>query len=153
MKKELRMDDQFTLYLQSLGMGSVFIESIYRFYNCFLQIADEQATDLFVSEYVNDDGQRQFMGVCFFSDNFVYEVEDFVSDTPKMWIAKLTNNIAFIGLHAKNYDFKNATLASRLILDSSWLQGTTFGLTGKASGDNCTHLLEIVRKYLKPNLK
>ena len=75
-----------------------------------------------------------------------------MSESPKIWIAKLAGNIGCFGLTHKDYDFHDAKPASRLNLECIWQRGTRFVLDVKTSGDNCSHLLEILNKYLKPNL-
>lgn len=146
------MDKNFTDYYTSIGMGSVLIEKMSTIHDQFIHIVDDPPQDVVVSEYVTKDGQRQYIGAFFFSNEFVYEVENLMSESPKIWIAKLTGNIGSFGLTPKDYDFHDAKPASRLNLECIWQRGTHFVLDVKTSGDNCSHLLEIINKYLKPNL-
>ncbi|MCK4814490.1 hypothetical protein KA005_01865 [bacterium] len=146
------MDQKFTDYYTSLGMGSVLIEKISTIHDQFMHIVDDPPQDVVVSEYVTEDRQRQYMKACFFSDSFVYEVEDWMSESYKIWIANLAGNIGCFCLTPRDYDFHAANPASRLNLECYWKSGSNFMLDIKTSWDNCTHLVAIVNKYLKPNL-
>lgn len=142
----------FSDYYKSLGMGPVLIEKMSAIQDQFMHIVDDPPQDVVVSEYVTDDGQRQYLGAFFFSNKFVYEVENLMSEQPKLWIAKLADNIGSLGLTPRDYDFHEAKPASRLNLECQWHRGTSFELNIKTSGENCSHLLQIITKYLKPSL-
>ncbi len=142
-------------YLKSIGMGLVLIDRANTLHDQFVAITGitrESVLDAFVSEYVTEDGQRQYSKLLFFTDTEVCEIENFLSDTPIIWIAKITNNLGYVGLTPKEYDFAEESPASRLKLDCSWIQGTSFTFGIQASGNNCKPLLELVRKYLLPNV-
>ena len=146
------MNNKFTDYYKSIGMGDTLVEKVLELLKYFQQIAVEEIKDTLLSEYVADDGQREYIRVFFFSENYVYEVENPFSPSPKMWIAKLESNIGFLGLTPRDFDFINPTASSRLNFQTCWPHGTEFILEMKTSGDNCMHLLNIVNKYLKPNI-
>ena len=50
------MDQKFTDYYTSLGMGSVLIEKISTIHDQFMHIVDDPPQDVVVSEYVTEDG-------------------------------------------------------------------------------------------------
>lgn len=146
------MNQSIVEYFKSIGMGKVLIDRASAIHDQYVAITEGTVQDALVSEYVTEDGQRQYSTVLFFTSTDVYEVENFLSDTPTMWLAKLTNNLASLGLTPKEYDFTTASPASRLNLNCRWIQGTSFVLHVQASGNNCKQLLEVVRKYLMPNV-
>lgn len=146
------MDSKFSDYYKSLGMGKLLIKKMSALHDQINSIMGDQPQDVVISEYVTEDGERQYTTVLLFTNKFVYEIENFISDSPKIWIAKLVKNIAYIALTPKDYNLMNVTKASRLNLECRWPQGLNFILDIKTSGDNCKHLLEILNKYIKPNL-
>jgi hypothetical protein len=146
------MDKKLNEYFESIGMGNVLISRISEFHDQFVAIAEEAIEDAFVSEYITEDGQRQYSSVLFFTKTYVYEIESFLSDTTNLWITKLTKNLACVGFTPKDYDFNKESPASRLNLKTHWMHGSKFMLDIKASGNNCKHLLELARKYFIPNI-
>lgn len=147
------MNQSIVEYLESIGMGQLLINKAAALHDQFVSISEGTLQDALVSEYVTEDGQREYLGLVFFNSTYVYEVEHFLADAPTMWIAKLTNNLSAVGLTPnKEYDFITASPASRLNLNCGWRQGTTFVLNIKTSGHNCDKLLYVVRKYLMPNV-
>jgi len=146
------MDKKFSDYYESLGMGKLLIEKMSSFHNQFNILMNGQPSDVMVSEYVTEDGQKQYTTASMFTDDYVFEIEKFISDSPKIWVAKLHNNIAHIGMTAKEYDYSEPTAASRLIVECRWIKDANFILDIKASGDNCRHLQEKNKKYIKNNI-
>ena len=127
------MDDKFKDYYKSLGMGDLLIAKMSSFHNQFNILMNEQPTDVMVSEYVTEDGQRQYTTATMFTDDYIFEIEKFISDSPKIWVAKIRNNVAHVGMTAKDYDYSEPTPASRLIVECRWLQDSNFILDIKAS--------------------
>lgn len=142
------MNQEITNYLKSLGMGEILIEKIGTYYNNFYRIYGETMDDAVISEYINEDGQRQYESLFFFSENHVFEVSNFLLAESKMWISCLNGNISYLGFTHKDFDYIAPTASSRLNVDTKWKQGTSFILNIKASGNNCLHLLNIVQKYM-----
>lgn len=146
------MNHEIISYLESIGMGQKLIGKVNSFYDYFNKINDEGIQDAVISEYVTEDGQRQYMHIYFFSENHVFEVSNFLSDEFKMWISKISGNIAHLGFTCKEFDFVAPTPASRLNFNTRWKNGTNFVLDISTTGDNCMHLLNMVRKYINPAL-
>lgn len=148
----MTMKPEIVEYLRSIGMGDLLVAQATAIHDQYIAITGKAIQDALVSEYVTEDGQRQYSTLFFFNDTDIYEAGNFLSDTPTMWIARLTRNLAYLGLTPKEYDFATASPASRLNLQCRWMQGTSFVLKVQTSGDNCKQLLEMVRKYLMPNV-
>lgn len=131
-------------------MGSVFIKRISDYHDKFVHLIGSKPDDIFVAEYPTEKGQRQYTGVIFFYKNWVGEVENLTADDPNMWIAPLNKNIQYIGLIPKNFDFKVATSESRLNFNCKWRYGD-FIFDYNASGHNCLHISELLKKHIFPN--
>ncbi len=146
------MNQSIVEYFESIGMGKVLSDRASTFHDQFAAVTDGVIQDALVSEYVTEDGQRQYLSLIFFTSTHVYEVENFLSDTPNLWIARLTDNLLFMGFTPKDYDFITTSPASRLNFECRWKQGSPFVLDVKASGNNCKQMLVVARKYILPNV-
>ncbi len=149
------MKQNITEYLGSIGMGEVLIEKVKTFhdqYIAIMEILEDSVLSAFVSEYVNEDGQRQYTTLLFFTETQVCEIENFLSDAPTIWLSLITDNLNFVGFSPKEYDFVEDSPASRLNIETRWKHGTSFILNLQASGNNCKQLLEVTRRYLLPNV-
>ena len=146
------MNQKIVKYLDAINMGSKLISKVRSLHNNFISIYGETILDAVVSEYINEDGQRQYASVYFFSEHHIYEATNFLTDECKIWIARLTGNVGSVGFTSKEFDFKIPTPSSRLSLDVRWAHGSDFFIDIQASGDNCSHLLEITRSYFNKNI-
>ena len=146
------MDSKFKKYYTSVGMGETLNKKMSAFHDQLKSIGCDTLQDVVISEYITDNGERQYINAIFFTTDFVYEIERFLSDSPTIWIAKLIGNVGSYGLTPKDYNFTDITQASRLNLHCIWTQGLKFELLIKTSKENCNHLLKLVNKYFKPNL-
>ena len=146
------MKVKFTKYLCSIGIAEAFferIESIYRF--CSEVCADE-IIDIFVTDYITEDGTRNYENLWFFTPKYWMEAKLFATeDNFDMTSAK--NKITHWGVKKQDYDFKRATEKSRFHLTVDF--EVAFALSGelKASKENCDHLKKIFLKYVVPNLR
>ncbi len=144
------MEARFETYLVSLGMTRPLIgrvEQIYNFYND--NICPNQITDLFVSEYVNSDGVRDYETLTFFSALYVMEASQFVHED-SFDVTVLRNHVIYFVIRKQDYDYNIATDASRMSVFYTVRPQLSAEL--KASRENCDRLRDIVRKYLAPNM-
>ena len=147
------MDQSIVDYFEIDRHGKDFDREASAFHDRFTAVAEGVVQDALASEYVTEDGQRQYSSVLFFTSTHVYEVEKFLSETPVMWIAKLSN-ITYLGLTPKEYDFTTPSPASRLNFKCAWWGGGlgSMILDLQTSGNNCEQLLKVVRTYIMPNV-
>lgn len=145
------MNSNHVKYLEELGMGETLIKHVSKIEEQYEKSCEEPVLDLIVSEYITEAGAREYIRLVFFTANYVLETDKFITDTPTMWIAKYPKQIAFIKFEPKDYDFKDATSASRLNFDCKWSK-FDFILELKATSKNCDHLHKIVNMYIMRNL-
>ena len=146
------MKQEFVDYLESIGIktGSLLdrIESIYEF--C-LEMCPDEIADIFVTDYIDSEGRREYENLWFFSDRYVMEAKGFAAGKDDFDIAPMKDRVKYYEIRKQDYDFKEATDKSRLYLEISW--GTGVRGEFKAAKENCDALRGIILKYVKKNLE
>lgn len=143
------MKEKFTNYLRTIGMTTEVIlkriETIYEFYK---EMCPDEIMDIFVTDYIKEDGTREYENLWFFSDKYCMESKQFI--TKDEFDIALIKKISYVRIKKQDYDFKKAIEKSRIILHV----GFEHPITGeiKASKENCDFLKVIFLKYVKPNL-
>ena len=145
------MKDEFIEYLNTIGITTDALhERIEQIYKDCLDICPEEVVDIFVEEYIKEDGSRELENVDFFSENYQFSANQFLTKDDYN-LVRLKKNFLLFRIQKQNYDFKKATQNSRLNLVVK-IEGN---LTGelKASKENCDFLKDIFFKYFRSNLK
>lgn len=147
------MKEEFVTYLDSIGVTKTAqrkIEDIHAFYE---KVTPEEITAIFVTEFVNEEGRREYENLWFFTDSLVMEAKQFLTADEYDMMA-LQGNVSRWVIKKQSYDFEQASAASRLSLE--FTLGGGLGLAGadlKASEANCDHLMDIFRRFVMPNLE
>jgi len=146
------MQQKFTDYLESIGIKAGLlldrIESIHRFY---VEMCPDEIVDIFVTEYIDSDGKREYENLWFFSDRYIMDARGFAAGNNDFLIAPIKGRVAHFRIKKLNYDFKVATDKSRLHLIFQSNTAATANL--KASKENCDALRDIILKYMMPNME
>lgn len=149
------MKQEFASYLNSIDMSSTLIKRAADVFRFYAEICPEEITDIFVSEYVNEEGQREYENLWILSPNYVGEAHNFL-DKDDFDLTRIARNVNILRVRKEEYDFTAATHKSRLRLEFLFrIQGQLGAVKGamKASGRNCDYLKAIVLKYIVPNLR
>lgn len=145
------MKEEFVTYLKSIDIAETIIdekiEPIYEFYE---EIYPDEITDIFVTDYIKEDGTREYENLWFFSEKYVMEAKLFI-EKDDFDITPIKNRIDYLEIKKQDYDFKEATGKSRLYLE--FALDTRVTCKFKASKENCNYLRAIIFKYVVPNLK
>jgi len=144
------MKEEFKKYLESIGITEALsnrIETIYEFYR---EICPDEITNIFVTDYIKEDGTRENENLWFFSQKYAMEAKLFI-EKDDFDISPIRNRIYYWIVQKQNYDFKKAGEKSRLYLKFSLDTGVSGEL--KASKENCDYLRNIIREYIVANLK
>lgn len=144
------MKEEFTKYLDSIGITKTFrakIETIHEFYR---EICPDEITDIFVTDYIKEDGAREYENLWFFSEGYCMEAKQFITKDD-FDITPIQNRVCYWSIQKQDYDFKNAGEKSRLNLHFEL--DTRIHGDFKASRENCDYLRDIILKYVVPNLK
>jgi len=147
MTKEFKLE--IGAYLEAIDMPEIFRKRVFMIYEFYHKICPEEIKSVFVTDYLNEDGTRQYENLWFFSEKCIMEAKQFITkdDFDIMQIKKITS---YMEIQKENYDFNKATEKSKISL--------FFGLKIaiqcqiKASKENCDYLKEIILKYFIPNL-
>ena len=143
------MKDEFVSYLKTIGMTEPLLERVKSIHDFYEAIFPNEITSVFVSEYVNQDGSRQYESLWFFSLKYTMEAKQFTT-TDNFDVAPIHKQIRHWLVEKQEYDFKEATTTSRFTL--TFLTRDDVIGTLKASGTNCDQLRDVVAKYMIPNL-
>ncbi len=142
------MKREWTKYLKSLGMSIVLVKRATQSFEALSRIWPEEIVDIFVSEYVNEDGAREFEDLYFFTACQVVQARGFaLQDT---FDADAVPGLRNILIKRTDFDFGEATEKSRLHVRYHTTMACHAEL--KASGENCITLTRILTERLLPAL-
>lgn len=142
--KNLRVE-----YLRDIGILEPLQRKIEGIYEIFRKLCPDTIIDMFINDYIDEDGTRRYEHLRFFSEKHVMSAMNFVTEED-LRIGPIKRQIRLIRIQKKDYDLQNATEQSRLIVIVEY-NGTLSTL--KACKRNCDYLRDIVRKFIVPNLK
>jgi hypothetical protein len=136
-------------YCASIGLSNILMERVKVLHNQYARLIQEEPNDIFVSEYVQADGQRVFENLWFFSPHYAMEAHQFVTNDD-LDVAPMSA-VRYVRVQKTEYDFVEAKATSRLVLNSNFAAGVS--ATMKASSENCNHLRDVIRKYFVAKLR
>lgn len=144
------MKEEFIEYLNAIGITTdVLHQRVEKIYEDCLEICNDEFVDIFVDDYIKEDGTRQYESITFFSDKYHFGARQFLTEDNYLIISTNKKVLVYV-IRKQNYDFKKATEKSRLNLYIKF-EGEG-GIEGnfKASKENCDFLKDIFFKYFKP---
>jgi len=143
---------EYLNYLKTLDINerSPIFKRLSLLYNIGKRICPDKISDIFISEYMNAGGSRQYVSFWLFSENYVLESPQFLKET-NMDIIPIKNAVNYCQFNLKDYELVKSTKDSRFTL-LAYFAENAFG-EFKASGENCNKLLLIFEKYFKGNME
>jgi hypothetical protein len=147
------MKKEFMDYLGSIDIkGEVLIDRIESIYEFYKEMCPDEIVDIFVTDYIDSEGGREYENLWFFSDKYIMEAKEFAAGKDDFDITPIKDRVKYCKIQKKDYDFKEAIEKSRLRLEF------TFGFFGarcdfKAAKENCDALRDIILKHVKPNMR
>lgn len=146
------MNNNFEEYLERIVFVSDPIyEKIDDIYDLWMNLdSGLEIEDIFVSEYVDKKGIKEYQGVYFFTKEFILATEGFGKEYALL-LMPLINSITNIDMRLDSYDFNRARPNSSMSLTANMDVSNYFEL--RATHKNCDHLKKIFVKYIKPNVK
>jgi len=147
------MKAKYKAYLEKIGLSSEAVRNnVERIIVYTQELCKEEIIDIFVEDYYTEDGSREYESLWLISERYICEARDFRKTAEyDIDVGRLKEAIIYFRAYIKNYDFKNTTKESRLMIECANDTETSFAL--KASHENCNKLKEIIDKYIKPNMK
>lgn len=148
------MRDEFVDYLGSIGVTQTAMKRVIDVYNFYKPLCPEEITGIFVTDFINDEGRREYENLWFFSDSLVMEAKRFLT-AEEFDMVPFRNSVARWEIKKQDYDFERATDESRFSLEFSIGEVgiATLGAEFRASKENCDFLKDIFLKYVVPNVK
>jgi len=144
------MKGEFIKYLDCISITNALRGRIETIYKLCKQLCPEEIKDIFITDYIKEDGSRVYENLWFFSEKNCMEAKNFraVEDFD---IIPMKKRVTFWNIKIHNYDFKKATDTSRLFLAIRF----DIDMAGyfKAAKENCDYLKEIIFKYAMKNIK
>lgn len=139
--------EKFLPYLNSIGISNKpLLDRIKFMYEIAQFLCPEEIDDIFITDYINGEGVRNYENLWFFSQHFFTEAHNFASKYD-IDIAPV-DRIYRLQLSFDNYNFDKATPSSRATSVVKFQEGLQGNF--KASGSNCDFFKYILTKYLKP---
>jgi hypothetical protein len=140
-------------YLFSIGLESgVYVDTVAGIIATISPFYSEKIEELFVSEYLRDDGSRVHDSLWFFSKSFVTEVKTFLDKDKLDWdIMSLSPCVPFVNFKSKDYNFSTASKESRLAVGIQLLPYSVL-MNLKATGTNCDTLLKLINRFIRPRI-
>lgn len=146
------MKPEFEEYFKSIGITSdEYCRRIEEIMSFFLEFTEEEIDDIFVDEYIKEDGTRIYEGITLYSNSYDMAGLDFLTEDHFHFFLRKKKMEGF-KIKKKNYDFKKATDTSRLNIEMFYDSRNLIS-DFKASKENCNHLKQIFLKYFLPNWK
>jgi hypothetical protein len=144
------MEQRFISYLESIGITGTLVNRIESILSFYQDICSSKIEDIFVSEYLTEDGLRQYENLWLFSKKSAMEAKQFVTGD-NYDDSVFNKKIIRWELSKIDYDFNKATEKSRAFLNIM-IGGAVSGVF-KASKENCDQLLMVFKKHILPNMK
>ena len=140
---------QFIPYLKEIDIVTrTLITRVEHIYTLCTNMCPEKIEDIFVTDYIKEDGTREYENLWFFSKGYCLEAKKFLSQID-LDITPLPNRINYWTVTIQDFDFKKASEKSRLTLQFRTVQEIHGDY--KAAKRNCDYLNMIINKYIKPN--
>lgn len=143
------MKKDFAQYLNGIGIVDLFYERAELVLQFYENLYPNEIEDLFVSEYIDNEGKRQYESLWFFSSRLAMEAKYFLAGD-NFDATPVLERIKYWGLQKTEFDFENPTEKSRLTIEFSLVQNISGSL--KASKEHCNHLYYIFKKYILSNM-
>lgn len=98
------MKSEFKTYLVSIGIGGPFAEKVevaYHFYSEILEKMDDEIEDLFITDYIQQDGSRQHVNLWFFSKKYFMEAKMFINKDDFDFMP-ISSGLAYLRIEKQN---------------------------------------------------
>lgn len=144
------MKAEFETYLKSLRATDVVLGRAKKIFDLYGQLIDGfDAREIFASEDLNKEKKREWRSLFFFTDEYILEAKDFVSET-NVDITYVIGSVDYMKMQFKDYEPGQPTTSeSRFVVKGYLVSELDFEF--RASEGNCERLWQICRNILMPN--
>lgn len=141
------MKENLIRYVRSLSIGGVLLEQISNLYDQCQSLVADAIEEIIVSEIIDKEGIKSYDLLYFFSNKYIIEIENFVSQ-PEIWIINRINP-SYVKFTSTDFNMVEAQASSRLAVTAMWGSSMGgFGMNPKAAGQNCLHVLAVMKRYV-----
>lgn len=140
---------RFIPYLNEIDIVSnTLLKRIEFIYTLFSDMCPDKIEDIFIEDYLKEDGTREYEDLWFFSNLYCLEAKKFLTQID-LDVTPLKQQITYWSVKIQDFNFKESSEKSRFSLHFETLRGVTGDF--KASKRNCDYLQVIISKYIKVN--
>jgi hypothetical protein len=143
------MKSEFNEYLKMLAVSNIVKKRSQAAYELFSTAIGENIDQIFISDFINQDGLMQFDTLWFFSKNYLMQAKNFLQ-TDSYEIMPYKSLITNITIELQNFDFKDTNEKSRLNLRIKISPSGEYYF--KSSNLNCNQLKNIYFDYFLKNI-
>jgi hypothetical protein len=143
------MNDDWKKYLESIGVVDLFYNRACKVIEFYERLYPNELKHIFISEYVDKEGMRQYENMWLFTENYAFEAKGFLR-TVDFDASPMKKYIEYWNIKKDNFDFDDLSKDSRMVL-TFHLRNDSKGEL-KASADNCTQLMKIFEEMVIPNI-
>jgi hypothetical protein len=142
------MNKEFIEYLETLGMKKPLLDRAQSIFEFYRSLGAGDIIDIFVSEYVNEEGVRTFESLWLFTAKASMEAKNFPSQDHFDY-TPLPESTIYWELKKRDFQPPESNEKSRLTIDLVFRGSGAASVTGtlKSSGTNCETLFAIFKKY------
>ena len=146
------MKQEFKTYLTKIGITEELYSKIENAIDVYEKYLGFQLDDIIISEYLMEDGSRNYENLWFLNESFCFEAKLFLTQE-NYDVDKFKNAISYITIQKIDFDINSINFSdkSRLLLTFRFGRDR-IGII-KASKENCVALSLIIKKYIITNFK
>jgi hypothetical protein len=143
-------EDDVRQYLSAIGMGSPLVERTETVLRTVTSYLPEEPKYIFVSDYRDEEGNRNYESLWVLTETFMSEAKQFVTQG-NFDIVRNDSGISRVVVDYDEFDFDAPREGSRLNVDVTFAAAGVSG-SFRASGSNCADLQQVLDGYLLPLL-
>lgn len=143
------MKPEFEQYLDLLAVTPPIRSRVQALYDLCSHLCPEELEEIFITEYVNSDGTREYEALNFLSARYIMEAKQFLNNDD-VDLDVIGGSVRYWRMKKWDYDWEEPSDKSRMTLFVSLLSG--MGAELKASKENCTRLKKLLVDRVVPNI-
>ncbi len=137
------MKKEFLQYLATVGMTESLIHRVEEIHKIYLSILGQESEDIFVTDFLDQEGIRHYDSLWFFSNAYWMEAKNFLANYDLDY-ARIGDSVTYWQIQMTDYDFVKANEKSRISINVSSKSGIK--CTFRGSKENCDFLKDIFLK-------
>ena len=132
------MKEEYSSYLKQIGITGLFYNRAKEVYEFYEKLYPGAVQDVFVTDYIDSEGKRQYENLWFFTSTLAMEAKQFLTED-NFDSAPFKKKVKLWQVNRTEYNFEKASAKSRLSIRVELEYGNDCEF--KASQDNCDYLV------------